>query len=76
MQRLRSLPDQSVTISPRGREVAEAVLRGLTDKQIARELCVSVSTVRTYLVRLFEKTGVSRRSGLAQCLIAQPGSDD
>jgi len=53
-------------LSPREREVALAVLRGLTDKQIARELGLSVSSVRTYLGRLFEKTGASRRAGLAQ----------
>jgi DNA-binding CsgD family transcriptional regulator len=52
--------------SPREREVALAVLRGLTDKQIARELGLSVSSVRTYLGRLFEKTGATRRAGLAQ----------
>jgi len=55
-------------ISPREREVALAVLRGLTDKQIARELGLSVSSVRTYLGRLFEKTGASRRAGLAQAM--------
>lgn len=54
------------TPSPREREVALAVLQGLTDKQIARALGVSVSSVRTYLNRLFEKTGTSRRAGLAR----------
>jgi DNA-binding CsgD family transcriptional regulator len=48
--------------------VALAVLRGLTDQQIARELGLSVSSVRTYLGRLFDKTGASRRAGLAQSL--------
>jgi len=55
-----------IALSPREREVALAVLRGLTDKEIARELELSVSSVRTYLNRLFDKTGVSRRAGLAQ----------
>ena len=55
-----------VVLSPREREVALAVLRGLTDKEIARELAVSVSSVRTYLNRLFDKTGAARRAGLAQ----------
>lgn len=53
-------------LSPREREVALAVLRGLTDKQIARELGLSPSSVRTYLNRLFEKTGAVRRAGLAR----------
>jgi DNA-binding CsgD family transcriptional regulator len=58
----------AAALSPREREVALAVLRGLTDKQIARELGLSVSSVRTYLGRLFEKTGASRRAGLAHAL--------
>ena len=36
------------------------------DKQVARELGLSVSSVRTYLGPLFEKTSASRRAGLAQ----------
>jgi DNA-binding CsgD family transcriptional regulator len=52
-------------LSARERQVAQAVLRGLTDKQIARELGVSVSSVRTYLNRLFDKTGAKRRAGLS-----------
>ncbi|MFN0186216.1 MAG: LuxR C-terminal-related transcriptional regulator [Aquabacterium sp.] len=52
-------------LSPRERAVAQCVARGLTDKQIARELGVAVSSVRTYLNRLFDKTGARRRSGLA-----------
>jgi len=60
--------EREPALSPREREVARAVLRGLTDKQIAGELGLSVSSVRTYLGRLFEKTGATRRAGLAQSL--------
>jgi DNA-binding CsgD family transcriptional regulator len=52
-------------LSPREREVALALRRGLTDKQIARELALAVSSVRTYLARLQDKTGATRRAGLA-----------
>jgi DNA-binding CsgD family transcriptional regulator len=52
-------------LSARERQVAACVGRGLTDKQIARELDVGVATVRTYVQRLFAKTGVQRRSALA-----------
>jgi DNA-binding CsgD family transcriptional regulator len=58
-------------LSPREREVAAAVARGLTDKEIARELGLSPASVRTYLNRLFEKTGAQRRAGLARWLEAQ-----
>lgn len=53
-------------LSPRERDVAHCVCRGLTDKEIARELAIALPTVRTYLQRLFEKLGVHRRAGLAQ----------
>lgn len=53
-------------LSPREREVAAAVARGLTDKQIGRELGLAPSSVRTYLNRLFDKTGAQRRAGLAR----------
>ena len=46
-------------------------LRGLTDKQIARELGLSASSVRTYLNRLFDKTGTQRRAGLVHWVDAQ-----
>ncbi len=52
-------------LSPREREVALALRRGLTDKQIARELDLAVTSVRTYLLRLRDKTGTARRAGLA-----------
>lgn len=53
-------------LSARELEVARCVRRGLSDKEIARELAISVPTVRTYLRRVFEKLGIHRRSGLAQ----------
>jgi DNA-binding CsgD family transcriptional regulator len=53
-------------LSPREREVALCVGRGLTNKEIARELALSLPSVNTYLARIFEKTGVRRRSALAR----------
>lgn len=58
-------------LSPREREVAAAVARGLTDKEIARELGLSPTSVRTYLNRLFDKTGAQRRAGLVHWMDAQ-----
>lgn len=62
---LRRRRPRDGALSPREREVAQAVARGLTDKQIARELGLAVPSVRTYLQRLFQKTGCARRSALA-----------
>ena len=60
----RAMPE-ALGLSPRERDVARCVCRGLTDKQIARELQIGVASIRTYLHRIFEKTGVQRRAGLA-----------
>jgi len=68
----RSLPAQAparlplAALSRREMEVARCVCRGLTDKEIARELAIALPSVRTYLQRLFDKLGVHRRAGLAQ----------
>lgn len=56
----------STLLSPRELEVARGVCRGLTDKEIARELQIASTSVRTYLHRIFDKLGVHRRAGLAQ----------
>ncbi|MEW6706516.1 MAG: helix-turn-helix transcriptional regulator [Pseudomonadota bacterium] len=53
-------------LSRRERDVARCVCRGLTDKEIARELAIGLPSVRTYLQRIFDKLGVHRRAGLAQ----------
>lgn len=53
-------------LSERERQVARSVCQGLTDKQIARTLGIGAASVRTYLQRIFDKTGVQRRAGLAR----------
>jgi DNA-binding CsgD family transcriptional regulator len=53
-------------LSPREAAVARCVARGLTDKEIARELGIALPSVRTYLQRVFEKVGVHRRAALAR----------
>ncbi len=52
-------------LSRRELDVARCVCRGLTDKEIARELGIALPSVRTYLQRVFDKLGVHRRAGLA-----------
>jgi DNA-binding NarL/FixJ family response regulator len=48
-------------LTPRERQVLEAVARGLGDKDIARELSVSHETVRTHMVNILGKLGVESR---------------
>jgi DNA-binding CsgD family transcriptional regulator len=53
-------------LSDRERAVAYLVSCGMTDKEIARKLQISPTTVRTYVQRLFRKLGISRRSAVAR----------
>ncbi|MGY8668071.1 helix-turn-helix transcriptional regulator [Bradyrhizobium sp. UFLA05-109] len=55
-------------LSVREFEIARMIADDLSDKEIAHRLQVEVSTVRTYLKRIFDKLGVRRRSGVAGLL--------
>lgn len=50
------------SLSPREREVLSLVARGLTNGEIGRELFISETTVKTHLLRVFGKLGVSDRT--------------
>ncbi|WP_336204559.1 response regulator transcription factor [Nonomuraea sp. LPB2021202275-12-8] len=49
-------------LSAREREVLELVARGLTNAEIGRRLFIGEATVKTHLVRVFGKLGVSDRT--------------
>ena len=49
-------------LSEREREVLQAFARGLSVQQVAGELFIGVSTVKTHVQRLYEKLGVSDRA--------------
>lgn len=51
-------------LSPREREIAEKILEGLTDKEIARQLAISFWTVRSHIEQIFGKTGALNRRDL------------
>lgn len=53
---------QYLGISERELEVLMLVAEGLSNKEIASKLFVSINTVKTHLSRLFEKLDVSRRT--------------
>jgi DNA-binding NarL/FixJ family response regulator len=48
--------------SPRELEILQAVAQGLSNKQIGRRLYVSEATVKTHLLHVFGKLGVSDRT--------------
>jgi DNA-binding NarL/FixJ family response regulator len=49
-------------LSPRELEILGAVARGLSNKDIGRQLYVSEATVKTHLLRVFSKLGVDDRT--------------
>ena len=49
-------------LSPRQQEILASLTRGLTNDDIARELGISVPSVKTHLVALFAKLGAANRS--------------
>jgi len=59
--RLRAQAD-APALSERERQVLEAFARGLSAPQVAAELFIEVSTVKTHTQRLYEKLGVSDRA--------------
>ena len=65
-------------LSPRELEILGAVARGLSNKEIGRQLYVSEATVKTHLLRIFGKLGVDDRTAavtvaLERGIIRLPG---
>ena len=52
-------------LTPRERELVGFVAAGASNKDIARRLSISVSTVKTHLTSIFGKLGLSTRLELA-----------
>ena len=55
-------------LTEREAEVARAVGCGLSNAEIARELHLSVPTVKAHVSRLFEKLGTTNRVQIAICV--------
>ena len=49
-------------LSPRQQEILSSLTRGLTNEDIAKQLGISVPSVKTHLSALFNKLGVANRS--------------
>ncbi|ONI75865.1 DNA-binding response regulator [Kribbella sp. ALI-6-A] len=63
-RRARRTPEAFEQLSPRELELVAAVLRGLSNEELAAELYLSLSTVKTYLSRIFTKLDVRDRTQL------------
>ena len=58
-------------LSPAEREVALALCKGLTDKEVADMLCRSYHTVRTQRRAIYSKLGVSKDTELMAAMICE-----
>ena len=55
-------PDHSEILSPREKEVLEALAQGLTNKEIAQQLHIAEKTVKTHFSSIYRKLNVTTRS--------------
>jgi DNA-binding NarL/FixJ family response regulator len=69
---LASPPDSGRVAAPaltrRERQTAELIRVGLSDKEIARQLNISLATTKSHVHNLLGKLNVQRRSQVADCL--------
>jgi DNA-binding NarL/FixJ family response regulator len=61
----RNDTDPTLSLTPREREVIELIDRGLSNKQIAHELTVAMSTVKNHVHNVLRKTHAPDRKGAA-----------
>ncbi|AXH36101.1 LuxR family transcriptional regulator [Humibacter sp. BT305] len=60
--------DATRELSDRELEIAELAVLGLSNREIADHLVISVRTVETHLLRVFRKTGIRQRADLRRAL--------
>ena len=58
-------------LSPSERDVALALCRGLSDKEVADMLCRSYHTVRTQRKAVYRKLGVSKDTELMAAMVCE-----
>jgi DNA-binding CsgD family transcriptional regulator len=61
-------------LTPRQRQIARLAAQGLLNREIAERLDISPRTVGNHLVTIYERLGVTGRSGLA-AIYGDPGSE-
>jgi DNA-binding NarL/FixJ family response regulator len=61
-------------LTPRKEQVVALVADGLSNREVARELCLSEHTIKKYLFRIFDKLGISSRVELVLYALSHGGS--
>ncbi|HEY7919759.1 MAG TPA: LuxR C-terminal-related transcriptional regulator [Streptosporangiaceae bacterium] len=63
------------TLTPREREIAALIARGLSNRAIAEELVISQATVARHVANMLTKLGFSSRAQVAAWMARQPGPE-
>jgi DNA-binding NarL/FixJ family response regulator len=66
---MRKRDDVYAHFSRREKEVARLVSKGMTNRQISRELGIAEKTVETYMHRIFKRAELRSRSELAVLVV-------
>ncbi len=74
LARLSVGPKPTTTLTPREGEVAALIGRGLSNKEIAMNLCIGPSTVKNHVHSILEKLNVRRRSAVVHQLSMSQGT--
>lgn len=59
------------TLSVRELEVAKCIYKGLSNPEIARKLCISVSTVKAHISSILQKINAKNRIELLLMLVGE-----
>jgi two-component system, NarL family, response regulator LiaR len=78
LSELRGSPDGNFKLTNREKEILTLIVEGLSNKQIAKRLFLSSSTVQFHVSNILSKLGVSKRTeaaylALKQNLVEMPG---
>lgn len=71
----RALPGAGGTLTQREREIVPLVEQGLSNKEIARKLCIGTATTKNHVHNILEKLQVRRRGEVAARLRRDPLRD-
>lgn len=61
----RTVQDEPFRLTPREAEVAQLIVQGLSNKEIAMQLCIEVSTVKNHVHNMLDKVNARRRGEIA-----------
>ena len=69
---MRGLPPSVVKLTPREREIIDAILSAASNRVIAERLGISEQSVKNRLTGLYKKLGVGNRVELILALMNKP----